>query len=97
MTDEERKLWYDFFKKLPVTVYRQKIFGNYIVDFCCAEYKLIIEIDGSQHYTEEGEKADKVRDEYFNNLGFTVLRYTNADVNGRFKDVCEDILRYIKI
>ena len=97
MTSEERKLWFDFLKKLPVNIYRQKIFGNYIVDFCCAEYKIIIEIDGFQHYTEEGEEADKVRDEYFNKLGFKVLRYTNAEVNCKFKEVCEDILKYITL
>ena len=97
MTDEEKKLWYDFLKKLPVTVHRQKIFENYIVDFCCMKFKVIIEIDGSQHYTEENELADKVRDKYFSDLGFKVLRYSNLDVNKNFNGVCNDILKYIKV
>ncbi|MCM1545455.1 MAG: endonuclease domain-containing protein [Clostridiales bacterium] len=97
MTAEERKLWYDFLKKLPVTIYRQKIFGNYIVDFCCAEFKVIIEVDGFQHYTEEGESTDKIRDEYFRKLGYTVLRYTNMQINCKVDDVCADILKYITI
>ena len=97
MTAEERKLWYDFLKDLPTTVYRQKIFDNYIVDFCCMKFKIIIEIDGSQHYTKEGEHADKVRDKYFSDLGFKVLRYTNLDVNKNFSGVCNDILKYIKV
>ena len=59
MTKEERKLWYDFLKQLPQTVNRQKTIGNYIVDFYCAEAKLVIELDGSQHYEPEGQDAGK--------------------------------------
>lgn len=54
MTKEERHLWYDFLKGLPVTIHRQKVIGNYIVDFYCASSNLVIEIDGSQHYDQEG-------------------------------------------
>ena len=50
MTKEERHLWYDFLKQLPITVHRQKPLGNYIVDFYIASAKLVIELDGSQHY-----------------------------------------------
>ena len=93
MTKEERHLWYDFLKDLPITVNRQKVIGNYIADFYCANAKLIIEIDGTQHYEDKGIKSDKKRDEFFKELGIKVLRYSNEDVNNNFDGVCEDILR----
>lgn len=96
MTDEEKKLWYQFLKNLSVRVHRQKVIGKYIVDFYCATNRLVIEIDGSQHYEDEGIDKDKERDNFLKNLGYTVLRYSNADVNLRFKNVCEDILRHIE-
>ena len=92
MTDEERKLWYTFLRDCPHRFYRQKVIGCYIVDFYCAEAKLIIEIDGSQHYDADGKAADAVRDEYLKAQGLRVLRYSNADINLRFRAVCEDIL-----
>ena len=92
MTKEEKHLWYDFLKQLPVTVNRQKIIGNYIVDFYIDSAKIIIELDGSQHYSEEGEAKDIIRDSYFKRIGIKVLRYTNRQINERFKDVCDDIL-----
>ena len=95
MTKEERHLWYDFFKTLPITVNRQKVIGNYIVDFYIASSKLVIELDGSQHYEEKGVENDTKRDEYLNSLGIKVLRYSNLDVNQRFESVCEDILNEI--
>ena len=58
MTKEEKHLWYDFLKKLPQIVHRQKVIGNYIVDFYCAEAKLVIELDGTQHRTKEGMQDD---------------------------------------
>ena len=91
MTKEERHLWYDYLKRLPVTVKRQKIIGSYIVDFYCASAKLVIEIDGSQHFEEKGLAADIERDEYLHNLGLTVKRYSNADINKKFESVCADI------
>ena len=96
MTKQERHLWYDFLKGLPVMVHRQKVIGNYIVDFYIAEEKLVIELDGSQHFEDAGKQADAVRDAYLNSVGLTVLRYSNADVNQRFRGVCEDILNHIK-
>ena len=93
MTKEERHLWYDFLKGLPVTINRQKVIGNYIADFYCASSKIIIELDGSQHYEEKGIKSDKKRDDYFKNLGLTVLRYSNEDINHNFEGVCEDVLK----
>ncbi len=92
MTKEERHLWYDFLKELPHTVHRQKVFGNYIVDFYIATAKIVIELDGSQHYIGPQSEKDIKRDEYFNSLGIMVLRYSNRDINDNFKGVCEDIL-----
>ena len=92
MTKEERLLWYDFLKTLPITVNRQKVIGNYIVDFYVASSKLVIELDGSQHYEEKGVENDAKRDEYLNSLGIKVLRYSNLDVNQKFESVCQDIL-----
>ena len=91
MTKEERHLWYDCLKLLPVTAHRQKILGNYIVDFYIASAKLVIELDGSQHYEEMGRIKDMERDAYLKGAGYTVLRYSNADINQRFRSVCEDI------
>ncbi len=91
MTKEERKLWYDCLKKLPITVNRQKVFGKYILDFYCASAKVAIELDGSQHYEEKGKAKDEERDRYLNERGITVLRYSNLDINRQFRTVCEDI------
>ena len=97
MTKEERHLWYDCLKKLPVTVHRQKVLGNYIVDFYIASAKLVIELDGSQHYEETGQSKDAERDAYLSGIGCTVLRYSNADINQRFRNVCEDIYNYLQL
>ena len=95
MTAEEKKLWYDFLKELPLTVRRQKVIENYIVDFYIAKAKIIIELDGSQHYEDEAVHLDKLRDERLKELGYTILRYTNLDVNRRFKEVCLDIEKHL--
>ena len=97
MTKEERRLWYDFLKRLPVTVNRQKVIGRYIVDFYCASAKLVIELDGSQHYEEGGAASDRERDLALNGLGFSVVRYTNDDINRNFGGVCADLLRRLKL
>ena len=91
MTKEERHLWYDFLKELPVTVHRQKTIGPYIADFYIASAKIIIELDGSQHYEPDNQKADAVRDAYFRSFGCIVLRYSNRDINQNFRGVCENI------
>lgn len=92
MTKEERHLWYDFLKGLSVPIKRQKMIGNYIVDFYCPKTKTVIELDGSQHFEEEAIEADKQRDIYLESLGIRVLRYANNDINLRFESVCNDIL-----
>ncbi|MBQ2201886.1 MAG: endonuclease domain-containing protein, partial [Clostridia bacterium] len=95
MTKEERHLWYDFLKGLSVTVHRQKILGNYIADFYIASKKLVIELDGSQHYMDEGVRSDRDRDAWMRENGITVLRYTNLQINRELSAVCEDILKHL--
>ena len=95
MTPEEKHLWYVFFKKLPVTVNRQKNIGNYIVDFFIASSRTVVEIDGRQHGRPENHAADTERDADLKRLGITVLRYKNKDINERFNNVCYDILKHI--
>ena len=97
MTREEKHLWYDFLKKLPVTFHRQKVIGKYVVDFYCASKKLVIELDGFQHYEEDGVLKDAKRDAYLKGLGIHVLRYTNIDINKRFDEICVDILKNIDL
>lgn len=97
MTDEEKRLWYDFLKKLPITVNRQKNIGNYIVDFYIASKRVVIELDGAQHEMAEHQIKDVRRDGNLNGLGIIVLRYKNSDVRRNFKEVCEDILKHIDL
>ena len=95
MTKEERKLWYEFLKLLPIPFKRQKVIQNYIVDFYCASANLVIELDGSQHYLQKGKDEDSKRDYFLSQLGLTVLRYSNSDINLHFDAVCEDILQHL--
>ena len=95
MTAEEKKLWYQFLKKLPFTVHRQKVIGHYIADFYCVKASLVIELDGTQHFETDGQKADTERDAYLRSLGITVLRYSNRQINQEFSRVCEDILQHL--
>ncbi len=97
MTKEEKHLCYDFLKQLPMTVHRQKVIGNYIVDFYIASCNTVIELDGSQHYEDEMIAKDTKRDFYLNSLGISVLRYSNLDVNKNFEEVCKDISDKLEI
>ena len=97
MTDEEKHLWYDFLKKLPITVNRQKNIDNYIVDFFIASKKIVIEIDGMQHGMSEHAAADEKRDRTLAIRVITVLRYTNRNVNQKFDEVCQDIMSRLGI
>lgn len=95
MTPQERRLWYDFLKSLPQTVYRQKIIGNFIVDFYISSCKLVIELDGAQHTEPQAVEYDAERTAYLQDIGCRVLRYANNAVDTNFADVCEDILHNI--
>ena len=97
MTPEEKHLWYDFLKRLPVNVRRQHNIENYIVDFYIAEKKIAIEIDGRQHLLPEHKKADEQRDTVMSSWGITVLRYSNDSIRNNFNVVAEDILRKLEL
>ena len=96
MTPQERRLWYQFLRTHPVKIYKQRIIGEYIVDFYCASAKLVIEIDGSQHFEDNGMAYDAKRTAYLERMGLKVVRYSNADINRRFQEVCESIHRNIE-
>ena len=96
MTKEERRLWYNFLRTYPVKFSRQKVLGKYIADFYCAKAKIIIELDGSQHYDEDGEKKDKERTEFLMRYGIKVIRIPNNEVNCNFRGVCEYIDNTVK-
>ena len=65
--------------------------GNYIVDFYCHQAKLVVELDGSQHYEPDEAKKDRIRTAYLDSLGLRVLRFTNLEVLQQFRSVCESI------
>ena len=91
MTKEERHLWYDFLRKHSKRFLRQKIIGPYIADFYCAEAKLVIELDGSQHFDEAALLKDEQRTLYMQEYGLRVIRFTNQQINRQFEDVCRTI------
>ena len=90
-TKQENHLWYDFLSKYEVRFQRQKAIDNFIADFYCHKAKLIIEIDGSQHYTEEGRQKDEFRTEILEEYGLTIIRFTNHQINTNFRGVCDYI------
>ena len=96
MTPHERKLWYLFLQKYPVKIYKQRIIGKFIVDFYCASAKLIIEIDGSQHYEEQGRAYDEERTAILESYGLKVIRFSNREIDREFSAVCQQIDEIIK-
>ena len=91
MTPWERKLWYEYLRLYPVRFQRQKAIGNYIVDFYCAKARLVIELDGGGHYTQEQAVKDQIRTMELENMNLTVIRICNLDVDKNFRGVCEYI------
>ena len=91
MTKEERHLWYDFLRTYPVRFSRQKVLGKYIADFYSAEVKLVIELDGSQHYEELNVEKDTDRTAFLESYGLTVIRIANNEVMRNFRGICEYI------
>jgi very-short-patch-repair endonuclease len=91
MTPWERKLWYCFLKDYPVRFQRQKCIDNFIADFYCFRAKLVIELDGSQHFDEAALLKDEQRTRYMQEYGLRVIRFTNLQINRQFEDVCRTI------
>ena len=91
MTKEERHLWYDFLRDYPVRFLRQKVLGKYIVDFYCAEAKIVVELDGSQHYDPTEKEKDEERTAFLQGYGLNVIRIPNNAVSQNFRGVCEHI------
>ena len=95
-TPQENHLWYDFLSKHKVRFQRQKTIDHFIADFYCHRAKLIVEIDGSQHYTEEGKERDEFRTEILEGYDLKVIRFTNRQIDNNFRGVCEYIDIVIK-
>ena len=91
MTKEERHLWYDYLRTHPARFSRQKVLGNYIVDFYSAQAKLVIELDGGGHYTEAAKQYDEERTAFLQAYGLTVIRIPNNAIHNQFRDVCDYI------
>ncbi|MBQ8670706.1 MAG: endonuclease domain-containing protein [Oscillospiraceae bacterium] len=96
MTKEEKRLWYDFLKPHRVRFSRQKVLGKYIADFYSAEAKLVIELDGSQHYEVENAEKDTERTNFLEGYGLTVIRIPNNEISRNFEGVCEYIDSVVK-
>ena len=96
MTKEEKHLWYDFLRSYPLRFLRQKVLGRYIADFYCAEAKLIIELDGAQHFEKENRAYDEKRTEFLEQYGLKILRIPNGEINNNFTGICEYIDKEIK-
>ena len=96
MTKEERRLWYDFLRSYPVRFSRQKVLGKYIADFYSAEAKMVIELDGSQHYEPDNIQKDNERTEFLKGYGLKIIRIPNNEVAQNFRGVCEYIDAAVK-
>lgn len=95
-TAQEKHLWYDFLATYKVRFQRQKSIENFIADFYCHRAKLVIEIDGSQHYTEQGKQRDEFRTEILEGLDLKIVRFTNFQVDSNFRGVCEYIDKIVQ-
>ena len=91
MTPHERKLWYLFLRTYPVKIYKQRIIGSFIVDFYCASARLVIELDGSQHYEPPNMAYDAERSQFLTEQGLEVMRFSNLDIDMDFRGVCTQI------
>ena len=96
MTPQERKLWYLFLRSYPIKIYKQRIIESFIVDFYCAQARLVIELDGSQYYTIQGRLYDDDRSQIIRQYDLLVLRFSNSDIEQHFSAVCEQIHQTIQ-
>ena len=91
-TEEENKLWHLLLKKIRPRFLRQRVIGNYIVDFCCPKLKLIIEVDGEQHYMPENEKYENTRTSFLEHKGYKIIRFYNSDINKLIRNAEQTII-----
>ena len=91
MTPQEKKLWFQFLRQYPIKIYKQRIIESFVADFYCSRAQLVIELDGMQHYTEQGMPYDKERSAIFAQYGLKVLRFSNYEVDHQFDAVCQCI------
>ena len=96
MTKEEKYLWYDFLRTYSVRFYRQKVIGTYVVDFYCSKAKLVVELDGSEHYSKQGREHDEERTYHLKGYGIRVIRSPNAEIHNNFRGVCDYIDHTVK-
>ena len=97
MTPEEKHLWYDFLRRLPMRAHRQYNIGNYIVDFYIPKKQLVIEIDGIQHSAKDNKEKDQTRDTFLEGQGLRVLRFPNESIRRNYTVVCQIILNHIEV
>ena len=88
MTKEEKHLWYDYLKKCPTKFSRQKVLGRYIADFYSAKAKIVIELDGAQHFEKENRIYDEKRTEFLEQYGLKIIRIPNGEINTNFEGIC---------
>ena len=96
MTKEERHLWYDFLRDYPVRFLRQKVIDCYIADFYCNKARLVIELDGSQHYEPNAMIKDTIRTGKIEERNLMVIRIPNHAINENFRGVCEYIDNFVR-
>jgi len=94
-TPQENKLWYEFLRNHTCHFARQKTIDNYIVDFLCHSKNLVIEVDGSQHYTGDRPEYDTIRTDLLKGMGLHVMRFTNTEIDISFDNVCKMIQAYL--
>lgn len=95
-TKQENHLWYDYLRTYPVRFQRQKVIAGFIADFYCHQAKLVVEVDGSQHFSQEGRLYDEERSTVLAQYGIHVLRFSNTEIDKQFSAVCEAIHREIQ-
>ncbi|MBR4889833.1 MAG: endonuclease domain-containing protein [Clostridia bacterium] len=95
-TPWENKLWYEFLREYPIKFRRQQPIGQYIVDFYCSKARIIVEADGGGHFYDDKIKYDKERDLFLQSKGYTILHFTNLEIDKNFYEVCSVIDREVK-
>ena len=96
MTKEEKHLWYDYLRKCPVRFSRQKVLGKYIADFYSAEAKIVIELDGAQHFEKENRIYDEKRRKFLEQYDLKIIRIPNGEINTNFEGICRYLDKQIE-